>query len=111
MSPAEPVTNATLIEIDAASFYFLDFQKSVQMAEAGGMPHFAERLGFDLTDALASHPELAAHFLQGAGKTVTQAEAQFQHFALALAPAGEHIGELGAQQTEAGHFGGGFRGL
>jgi hypothetical protein len=50
----------------------------------GGMAHFAQRLGFDLADALAGDVELAAHFLQRARVAVAQAEAQFQDLALAL---------------------------
>ena len=39
-----------------------EFQKAIQLPDARGVPHFAERLGFDLPDALARDPELAADF-------------------------------------------------
>ena len=68
--------------------HFSDFEKAVQLADAGGVAHFAQGLGFDLTDAFASDAELPADFLERAWRAVAQAEAQVQHFLLAVGQAG-----------------------
>jgi hypothetical protein len=56
-----------------------DLQEAMQLADAGRMPHFAERFGFDLPDAFARDAELFADFFQGAGVTVADAEAEFEN--------------------------------
>src|SRR5438477_2633224 len=42
------------------------FQKPMQLADAGGVAHFAQRLGFDLANALAGDPKLAADLFERA---------------------------------------------
>src|SRR5665648_223765 len=64
------------------------------------MAQFAERLALDLPDPLASHAELATHFLEGAGMAVVEAEPELYHFALALREAVEHLAELLLQHRE-----------
>ena len=63
------------------AFYF---QEAMELADAGGVTHFAQRLSFDLSDALASHSELPADFLQGSGVAVAQSKSQLQNLALAF---------------------------
>ena len=87
------------------------FEEAFELADARRVTHLAQRLGFDLADALAGDPELPAHFLQRAAVAVDQAEAQFQHLALALGQGLEHVADLVLQQRDSGHVGGIFRGL
>ena len=58
-------------------------QVVLELAAARGVAQLAQRLGFDLADALARHVELLAHLLERAGAAVLQAEAQLQHAPLA----------------------------
>ena len=64
------------------------------MADARGVTHFAEGLGFNLTDAFAGDAELLADFFQRARITVAQAETEFENFALTLGQAGKDIAEF-----------------
>src|SRR5487761_2742424 len=86
-----------------------DLQKPLQMADARGMAHFAERLGFDLADALARDAKLLADFFERA--RVAVAEAQFQNFPLAFVQAAQHVAQLALEQTEARHVQRAFGGL
>jgi hypothetical protein len=61
------------------------------------MADFLQPLGFDLTDALAGDVEALADFFEGAGLAVLEAEAEFEHFALALGQAAEGSRELGSE--------------
>ena len=56
----------------------VDLEKALELADAGGVAHFAEGLGFDLADALAGDLELLADFLEGAGVAVAEAETQLE---------------------------------
>ena len=69
------------------------------MAQAGGVPHFAQRLGFDLADAFARHVVLPANFLQGPFIAVHQAETHFDNLALALGQGGQDIAQSVLEQT------------
>ena len=92
-------------------FDFFDFEEAVQLADARGVAHFAEGLGFDLADAFAGHFELLADLFERARVTIHEAEALFEHFALALVQAAEHVAQFVLEQAEAGHLGrilGGF---
>ena len=61
------------------------------MPDTRRVAHFSQGLGLDLPDALAGDLELFAHLLEGAGVAVGQAEAQLEHFALALGERGQHV--------------------
>ena len=41
-------------------------QKTFQLADAGRMPHFTQRFGFDLPYPLASDAKLSTYFFQSA---------------------------------------------
>src|SRR5262249_29896003 len=84
---------------------FLNFDESVQLPNAGRVPHFAQRLGFDLTNSLARHSKLLADFLEGARVAVPKAEPQLEHLAFAFGKAAQDITQLILQQAEAGHLG------
>src|SRR5713226_1934570 len=86
-------------------------QVILQLAAAAGMAQFAQGLGLNLTDALAGDVELFAHFLQRAAAAIVQAEAQLQHFALALGQAIQHIFHLLLEKLVAGGVGGSQRGM
>src|SRR5688572_18181061 len=49
-----------------SGFEFFGFEEALQLADAGGVAHFAEGLGFDLADALAGDLELFADFFERA---------------------------------------------
>src|SRR5581483_10770142 len=83
----------------------LQFEETLELADARGMAHFSQRLGFDLADALARDLELPAHFLERARVAIAQAKAQLEHLALALGEAGEHVTEFVLQQAEARDLG------
>ena len=70
------------------------------------MAQLAQRLGFDLADALARDVELFAHFLERVRLAVDQAEAHAEHLLLAGRERFEHLFELFAQEGIAGLFGG-----
>src|SRR4029453_7196551 len=55
------------------------FQEAPQLLGARGMPQLSERLGLDLTDALAGDREVLAHFLERVLAAVGEAEAEPQH--------------------------------
>lgn len=59
-------------------------KEALQLAQARGMTHFAEGLGFNLPDALAGYLKLFTHFLECAAVAVGETEAQLKHFAFAL---------------------------
>src|SRR5262245_2516568 len=52
------------------------FEESLQLPNARGVPHLAERFSFYLANSFACDFELFAHFFQRARITVTQPEAQ-----------------------------------
>src|SRR5258706_14466555 len=57
-----------------------NLQKPLQMADARGMAHFAERLGLDLPDAFTGDAKLLADLFERARIAIPQPETQFQHF-------------------------------
>ena len=59
----------------------------MELADAGGVAHFAQGLGFDLADAFAGDLELPPHLFERAGLAVAKAEAQFQDFLLPVVQA------------------------
>ena len=63
----------------------LDAQVIAQFARTRGMTQFTQCFRFDLTNALARHPEKLPDFFQRVIVPVNQAEAHLQHLALALA--------------------------
>ena len=70
------------------------------------MAELPQGLGLDLTDALPGDVELLAHFLQGAGAAVLNAEAQLEHLLLPGRQSAQHIHKLLLEQGEAGGLGG-----
>jgi len=81
------------------------------MANASGMAQFAQGLGFDLTNALASDVVHLANLFEGPFVTVDQPEAHFENLAFAFRQAGENVAQFFLKQTVAGHVGGVFRRL
>ena len=71
------------------------------------MAELAQGLGLNLTDALARDVELLAHFLEGAGAAIDDAEAQLENLLLAGGKGVQHLFKLLAQKGE----GSGLRGL
>ena len=69
-----------------------------QLLRAAWMPQLAQRLGFDLADALSRHAELAADLFQRALPAIVEAEAQGNDAALALRERAEHVVHGIAQQ-------------
>jgi hypothetical protein len=60
------------------------FEETFELADAGGVAHFAERFGFDLTDSFAGDAELSAHLFERSAVTVDQAEPLFENLTLAF---------------------------
>jgi hypothetical protein len=54
------------------------FKETFQLPNPSGMPHFAQGLGFDLTDSLACNLELPADFFQRSAVAVDEAESLFE---------------------------------
>src|SRR5579884_4200107 len=65
------------------------------------MAQLAQSFGLDLANALAGDVELLAHLFQRATAPIVQAEAQLQHFALALGQAVQHVLNLLLEQLMA----------
>jgi hypothetical protein len=59
---------------DSIKFQIFNFQKSVQLAQSGGMTHFTKRLGLDLPDAFTRDIELLADFLERACVAIAEAK-------------------------------------
>src|SRR5712664_4816006 len=59
------------------------FEKDAELARAGGVTQLAERLGFDLADALASEGERLSHFFERVLPAVFQPEAHLDDLFLA----------------------------
>src|SRR5271166_1230842 len=76
---------------------------------AARMAQLAQRLGFDLTDALARHAELLADLFKGALVAIFQAEAQHEHFALALGEVLQDVAHLLFEHRHRRRFGRGHR--
>src|SRR5512132_4141638 len=66
----------------------LRLQVALELSAAGRVAQLAERLGLDLADPLAGDVELLAHFLEGPGAPVLEAEPELEHAPLA---AGERV--------------------
>ena len=64
------------------------------------MAQFAQRLRFDLADALARHSELLADFLEGPRLSIDQTEAQANDFLLATRESVQHGLELLLKEFE-----------
>ena len=77
-------------------------EEAFELADASRVPHFAQRLGFDLPDAFAGHLELAADFLKGPAVAVDQSEALLQHLPLAFGECVEHVFDFFLQQHDRG---------
>lgn len=77
-------------------------QVAGNLADARWVPELAQGLGLNLADSLARHIELAPHFLQGAGVTVTQPEALLNHGTFSGIERIEHIPDLVAQGVVGG---------
>jgi len=69
---------------DAKAIDAFAIKKALQLAEACGVSHFPESLGFDLPNALAGYFELFAHFLERTAVTVGETEAELENFAFTL---------------------------
>ena len=96
---------------DSVKVCLCDFQIAVQLADARGVPHFAERFGFDLPDALARDPELAADFFERPRVAIAEAETQLQYPSFALGQAAQHVAQFGPEQAETRHVERAFGGL
>ena len=69
-------------------------QEVLELLAAAGVTELAQRLGFDLADALTRDVELLADLFERAGTAVLDAEAQLQDFLLTRGEGGEHVDEL-----------------
>ena len=69
-------------------------QEVLELLAAAGVTELAQRLGFDLADALARDVELLADLFERAGTAVLDAEAQLQDLPLTRGEGGEHVDEL-----------------
>src|SRR5712664_3285208 len=59
------------------------FEEDAELARAGGVTQLAERLGFDLADALAGEGERLSHFFERVLPAVFQPEAHLDDLFLA----------------------------
>src|SRR5258708_9037774 len=71
------------------------------------MAQFAERLGFNLPDALARHVELVPHLLEGPVDSISNPESHSHHFLFARGKGGEQFPDILGQLHLDRHIGGG----
>src|SRR2546427_4774239 len=81
------------------------FDEIFQALASRRMAQLAQRLGLDLADPLAGHPELPADFLQRPGTAIIEPEAQLQHLALTRRQRLQHVLQLLLQHGERRRFG------
>src|ERR1022692_5064256 len=96
---------------DSVRLQSFDLQKTVQLPQARGMAHLAERLGLNLPDAFAGDIELLADLLQRARVAIPQAKTQLQNPALAFVQAAQHVAQFALQEAETGQVQRAFGGL
>ena len=72
-------------------------EKRAQPVAAAGMAQFAEGLGFDLANALASDGEVLANFFERVLATILQPEPHLDYFFLARAESFQDFRGLFAQ--------------
>src|SRR5258708_11180004 len=70
--------------------FLLGLQEAVKVVNPRGVPQFAQRLGFDLPDALPRQVVQLANFLQRVAVPIQQAKAHFEDLPLALADTGHN---------------------
>src|SRR5215510_10652945 len=73
-------------------------QEAPELLGPRGVPQLAQRLGLDLTDALAGDRKVLAVFLERVLAAVGEAEAEPQHLLLARRERIEHLVRLLAQR-------------
>src|SRR5438552_2763924 len=81
------------------------FDEIFQALASRRMAQLAQRLGLDLADPLAGHPELPADLLQRPGTAVIEPESQLQHLALARRERLQHVLQLLLQHGKRRRFG------
>src|SRR5437667_128340 len=81
------------------------FDEIFQALASRRMAQLAQRLGLDLADPLAGHPELPADLLQRPGTAIIEPEAQLQHLALARRERLQHVLQLLLQHGKRRRFG------
>src|ERR1051325_3751850 len=64
--------------------FLFGLEEAAQVVSARGVPQFAQRLGFDLADAFASHAIDISDLLQRVSVPIDQAETHFEDLLLAL---------------------------
>src|ERR1019366_1439475 len=84
---------------------FVGFEEALQMAEAGGVTELAERLRFDLADALASDVVHVSDFFQRAAVAINEAKAHFDNLPFAFRETGQNAVQFLFEQTVAGSLG------
>lgn len=84
-------------------------KESFELANAGGVAHFAKSFGLDLTNAFAGDLELTSDFLEGAAVAVDQAEALLEHLTLALGERFQDVLDFVLEKNNRGHIRGIFR--
>src|SRR5688500_16741556 len=82
------------------------FQVVLELAAPARVTELAKRLGFDLTDPLARHVELAPDLFKRASPSVFETEPQLQHAALAPGQPLEHALHLLLEQLVRRRVGG-----
>src|SRR5829696_4808616 len=75
-------------------------EEAFQLPDAGGVPHLAQSLRFDLPNALAGDLELAADFFERPAVAIDQAEPLLQDLALALRERGQHVANLVLEERD-----------
>src|SRR5207237_5924447 len=66
-------------------------KESLQLSDTGWMPHLAQRLCFDLANALAGNLELPAYFFQSSAVSVDQPESLFEYLTLPISERLQHV--------------------
>src|SRR5207302_5224251 len=79
------------------------FKESLQLSNTCWMPHFAQGLCFNLTNALAGNLELPAYFFQGPAVSINQPKSLFEHLPLPIGQRLQHVLDFLLQQNNRSH--------
>src|SRR5262249_11981952 len=80
------------------------FKKTFQLPNPGWMPHFAQRLCFDLADSLASDLELPTDFFQAWTVAISWAEPFLEALPLSVRQCFQDVFDLFLEQNDRSHI-------
>lgn len=82
----------------------IGIEETFELTDTGGVAHFPEGLGFDLSDTLTGDLEALTDFLEGSGVPIEEAEAEGEDLLFTWGEGGEDIAEAFFEEGIGGHF-------